>query len=274
MAKRTPFWKKEIHRAGLTLSTTVRYTSNMASVTSAKTRKKTSKGYDHSTSQQCYGKLRDLLIYGQLPDGVRLSEVEWSERLGAHRGAIREAMAMLAQQGLLRRGERGGFFTPVLDARAREEICQTRMFLEGGAIRLIGANRLDAKALQPLAYLCDTMQHLFEAEVFLGFVEADRKFHATLVDLSGNQRLGMIYQLASLPVDSPLTMGSEKVKVEKMRKRLEDHKAIHRALVESRIDDALTVLQEHLHLEGMRLSPRFEEAVIAEYARHSSAEEA
>ena len=185
------------------------------------------KAETHSTAARCYAKLRDLLVYGQLPSGVRLAEVEWSERFGAHRGALREAMAMLAQQGLLARGEKGGFFVPILDAKAREEICQTRMLLEGGAIQLIGLQKLSEKTLRPLKNICDTLQHMFDAEMFLGFVEADRKFHEKLVALAGNTRLSTLYRLAPLPVDMPLTVDSEIAKHDKLKKRLEDHQAIY-----------------------------------------------
>ena len=224
----------------------------------------------HSTAVRCYSKLRDLLVYGQLPPGVRLAEVEWSERFGAHRGAMREAMAILAQQGLLSRGEKGGFFVPILDAKAREEICQTRMLLEGGAIQLIGLQKLGERVLRPLKKICDTMQHMFDAEMFLGFVEADRKFHEKLVELAGNTRLSTLYRLAPLPVDMPLTVDSEIAKHDRMIKRLGEHQTIYQALAEHRTDDALRTLEQHLHLDGMRFSPDFERALAEANARQAS----
>ena len=227
----------------------------------------------HSTASRCYSKLRDLLVYGQLPPGVRLAELEWSERFGAHRGALREAMAMLAQQSLLARGEKGGFFVPILDAKAREEICQTRMFLEGGAIQLIGMQKLNQKTLLPLKKICDTMQHMFDAEMFLGFVEADRKFHEKLVELAGNTRLSTLYRLAPLPVGMPLTMDSEIAKQDKLKKRLEEHQAIYQALAEHRTDDAIRALEQHLNLDGMRLSPNFERAMADANAQQASTAE-
>ena len=232
--------------------------------------RKSRKVENHSTATRCYNKLHDLLVYGQLPPGVRLAEVEWSERLGAHRGAMREAMAMLAQQGLLSRGEKGGFFVPILDTCAREEICQTRMLLEGGAIQLIGQRKLSEKALQPLKQICDTLQHMFDAEMFLGFVEADRKFHEKLVELAGNTRLSTLYRLAPLPVDMPVTVDSEIAKRGRLKKRLEEHQAIYQALAEHRIDDVLKVLEQHLHLDGMKFSPNIARTLVDADAKETS----
>ncbi|MFI4875368.1 MAG: GntR family transcriptional regulator, partial [Blastopirellula sp. JB062] len=52
-------------------------------------------------SEKCYSVLRKMLVCGQLPVGSRLAEVEWSQRLGTQRAALREAMILLTHDGLL-----------------------------------------------------------------------------------------------------------------------------------------------------------------------------
>lgn len=60
-------------------------------------------------SQTCYKQLRRMVLLGQIPAGERFREVEWAARLGVHRSSLREALSGLAHEGLIRRGERGGF---------------------------------------------------------------------------------------------------------------------------------------------------------------------
>ena len=48
---------------------------------------------------EAYGKLRDLIVQGQLGPGVRLIETELSERLGMSRTPLRTALYLLHQEG-------------------------------------------------------------------------------------------------------------------------------------------------------------------------------
>ena len=140
------------------------------------------------TGQRCYRSLRRLIMYAQLPAGERLGEVEWSQRLGAHRSAFREALVLLAHEGLLRRGERGGFFVPYFDHNDIVEIVEARLVIELGALKLIAKKRPSAEKLAPLEELCENMRRLLGSELLLGFVEADRKFHEMLVGLAASSR--------------------------------------------------------------------------------------
>ncbi|MBI4581015.1 MAG: GntR family transcriptional regulator, partial [Planctomycetes bacterium] len=46
-----------------------------------------------SQRDQAYSRLRRLLILQQTPEGKRLREAEWAEKLGVNRTALREAFA-------------------------------------------------------------------------------------------------------------------------------------------------------------------------------------
>lgn len=201
-----------------------------------------------SASQQCYEKLRHLLLFGQIPPGDRLPEIEWCQRLGTHRAALREAMALLAHDGLLRRGDRGGFFVPLLEKRDIDEVWEARAVVEAGAIQLIGTLGLDAEALEPLARICDTMQHLLDANMLLGYMEADRKFHETLVDLSGNDRLIAMYRRSALPHFTFRSSDPHAIR-HTAATTIEEHRQIHRSLVAGDIPEAVAVLGRHLHMK-------------------------
>src|SRR5690625_1986278 len=115
----------------------------------------------HVQAQEGYDQLRRLLMTGQVAPGSRIGEVEWSKRLDVHRPALREAMRVLAHEGLLEVGEKGGFFVPVLDDNDLREILETRAVIEAGAIRKITSedNQTDEQ-FQPLANICELMETL------------------------------------------------------------------------------------------------------------------
>ncbi len=70
-----------------------------------------------SLREQAYHRLRRLLILQQIPEGQRLRETEWAERLGVNRTALREAFARLEAEGFIELGAKTGYFIPVLPNR-------------------------------------------------------------------------------------------------------------------------------------------------------------
>lgn len=197
------------------------------------------------TGQRCYRSLRRLIMYAQLPAGERLGEVEWSQRLGAHRSAFREALVLLAHEGLLRRGERGGFFVPCFDHNDIVEIVEARLVIELGALKLIAKKGPSAEKLAPLRELCENMRRLLGSDLLLGFVEADRKFHETLVGLVSSSRLNTMYLHAPLPQLLPGLPVTE-IEAATYMQSLSEHQQLVELLEEQRYGDAHELLEAHI----------------------------
>lgn len=197
-------------------------------------------------NQTAYAQLRRLLMTSQIRPGIRLAEQEWAERLGVHRAALREAMILLAHEGLLQRGERGGYFTPLLEQRDLDEILQVRTIIEVGAIRLIGARESTEQESAKLFAACDTMQQMLEEEFELGFAEADRRYHTLLVELSHNERLIATYQLAPLPL-SASRIADPEARRQAAATTIAQHREITRLIQTRQIPEAIARLEEHLH---------------------------
>ena len=192
-----------------------------------------------------YEQLRRLLMHSQLPAGTRLKETEWSARLGVYRSALREAMGLLAHEGLLRRGERGGYFVPELTPCEVREILQARSAIETGAVRMIATAGPESGALGRLNDLCDQMQQMAECGYEMGVEEADRKFHQALVELSGNSRLIRLYEHAPLPFRPPNFIDAE------ARKRValmavSEHRRIAQLIAQGSFSEAIELIETHL----------------------------
>ena len=193
----------------------------------------------------CYEKLRSLLLSGELRPGTRIGEVEWSERLGGNPAALREAMTRLADQGLLKRGAKGGYFIPDYSEKETSEIDEVRTIVGVGAIKLIEKRGLSEKELKPLLDICNTMEQLLINDLGIGYREADRKFHDTLIDLSGNKRLIKTYHNVSLPVLHSTPTDPDirrKLDIEGLKK----HRDIYKYLCEGKYEKAARVLEEHI----------------------------
>src|SRR3954468_15829664 len=119
-----------------------------------------------SAAQQIAGQIRAAMLAGDLETGQRLpSEHELADEYGVSRPTVREAMRLLAADGLVRaaRGATGGTFIalPAPEAVAESlsetielwfragstsaaEVEQARGWIERGCVRLAAENRTDA----------------------------------------------------------------------------------------------------------------------------------
>ncbi|WP_416061570.1 GntR family transcriptional regulator [Rhodococcus indonesiensis] len=149
---------------------------------------------DTATAQplrtRVYRELRTELMNGSIPVGERLTEPKLSARFGISRTPVREALAMLCADGLLRREEYG--FSPVPPSIPRiRDLYELRITLELQGI---------ARAIDNPDVRHDRVALTAERERWLhlsahppqqepGFVVLDEEFHVALLAASGNAEL-------------------------------------------------------------------------------------
>ncbi len=137
--------------------------------------------------------LRERILTGALPPGFRLVEADIARQLQTSRGPVREALAMLRAEGLVREEPGRASFVAVLDAREIEEIYEVRAALESAAARLVIARR-DPADRHELEAALDEMRRAAAAGDRLALVDADLALHGTLCRISGNARLYRIWE--------------------------------------------------------------------------------
>jgi len=200
-----------------------------------------------SLREQAYARLRRLLILQQIPEGQRLREAEWAERLSVNRTALREAFARLEAEGFVERGPKTGYFVPDLTNNDIVEILEVRIMLEGGAIeRLVHMGWNNPRRLKAMREACDQLERLVREDYVLGVAEADRRFHEALIDAAGNRRLSMLYQRAPLPIIHPEIISGDKWEA-RVRQTHEEHRAILEATIDGDVDEAKRLLRTHLN---------------------------
>lgn len=193
---------------------------------------------------QAYEYLRKQLLYCQLPPDTRLAETLWAEKLNVHRPALREAMTLLAHEGLLRRGDKGGFFTIGLSVKERRDIFATRSIIESGAIRLYRTNPPTPQQLEKLSEASDLLRLLIEAKLDMSIQEADRRFHELLVELSGNANLIHLYNRSPLPFQGPSEDNEKTLRAR--QQTLAEHKRILELVTQGQYEQAADELVTHL----------------------------
>lgn len=148
-------------------------------------------------SGETYGRLRALIVRGQLAPGSRIIETEVSERLDVSRTPVRSALQRLEQEGFVESNSSGNGHsrpkvTPLTKSDARE-LMYLLGSLEGLAARWTAELEDDRRRriVDRLHRLNDRMESEADARSrnAMQFFDIDAEFHCTVVKTGGGPRL-------------------------------------------------------------------------------------
>jgi DNA-binding GntR family transcriptional regulator len=132
--------------------------------------------------------LKGWILDGTLKPGERIVELTLSRKLDVSRAPLREALWLLARQGLVHiRAHHGAYVTQLSEQDIRE-IFEIRETLETRAALRIRA-RLDPHVTALLKDALAELEDACRARDIGRFSAADLKFHKTLWELAGNRHL-------------------------------------------------------------------------------------
>lgn len=137
--------------------------------------------------------IRAMLLEGEIPPGARIPERELCERLQISRTPLREALKVLAAEGLVQllpnRGSRAAKLTDK-DVRDLFEVCQGLEALAGElACERIG----DAQIAAIETAHSEMVQHHREGDL-VGYYRCNRFIHEAIVAAADNPVLGGLYE--------------------------------------------------------------------------------
>jgi DNA-binding GntR family transcriptional regulator len=209
--------------------------------------------------QRVHRAVGDEILSNRLPPGMVLNEVGLARALGVSRGPVREALGRLASEGLVHVRPRRGAIVASLTRAEFLEAYQVREALEVMAIRLAVA-RIDDVGIAELERLTAEMQDCAGRDDVDRFFEANTGFHAAIVAASGNQKLREVhrqvvgqmgrYQMRSLALRGTL------------RRSVQEHRAIVRAVRRRDADRAAHLLSEHIRVPQRRLESAPDDELI------------
>lgn len=144
----------------------------------------------YSLVELAVDRLRRDILSGRTDPGERLVEEQLTRRLGISRAPLREAMRLLAQQGLVEHIPRRGARVATLSDADVRELYEVRDVLERHAV----AAMPDRPELAALRAALDVMRKATEADDRLELANAHRRFHVEVVRLGGNRQLAVLYE--------------------------------------------------------------------------------
>jgi DNA-binding GntR family transcriptional regulator len=168
------------------------------------------KARDEQLSDAAFQRLRADVLFGKLKPGEKVTEAQLGQRLGLGKAPVRNALARLVQEGLLEARPRSGFLIVPITMEDILECFQLRLLLEPMAARL-AAGRLSSAQVRRLMQLANvkntsgkTRPSIDDLQVLL---EADREYHLTIAQASGNRRLHKVLTGLMEQLQRPLYLG-------------------------------------------------------------------
>lgn len=196
-----------------------------------------------SLASKAFSELRKKILSNQLPANTRLKEDEWAQKIGVSRMAVREALTRLLGEDLVILGEKGGYYIKPLLPEDIHVIRELREVLELGALRL-AFKKMTKEKIANLEKVCDDFTLMVKKGYFNGALEADVKFHETIVEYSENTKLQQIYRSSHIPIFHQ-KLGRSQVGIEDHEQTDAEHRQIVKALKEKKLPLAEETLVKH-----------------------------
>lgn len=141
-----------------------------------------------SLTEQAVAALRRDILSTRLAPGETISEAAAAQRLDMGKAPIRAALARLAEDGLVQAVPRRGWMVSLVTIRDIHEVFDLRLLLEPEAARR-AAGRVDTQMLARLDAVCAEGYDCGDAESAMCYLDANKRFHVAIAELSGNGRL-------------------------------------------------------------------------------------
>jgi DNA-binding GntR family transcriptional regulator len=203
-----------------------------------------------STTDRVAGALRQMLFAGDLSPGEPLREVTLADSFQVARSTVREALQVLAGEGLVTRYPNRGVVVTELSQSDIAEIFEARLVLESAGVRagVAGAD------LSPVTAALSTYADAAQADDQVEATHAHLEFHTSLVALLGNARL--VASADVLTGDLRLALASVERARRNARAQVADHRRLLTLMRSGDQAAAVAELERHLAAAAVSVADR------------------
>ncbi|HTJ58480.1 MAG TPA: GntR family transcriptional regulator [Devosiaceae bacterium] len=137
--------------------------------------------------------LREMIVSGEMEPGSKIREAELCERLGISRTPLREALKVMASEGLIQLVPRHGSFVAQITETEINELFPIMAALEALAGELACA-RMSNKEIAAFRELHRELFARFEAEDEREYLRINREIHRHFFTVAGNNALASMFE--------------------------------------------------------------------------------
>src|SRR6185312_4856143 len=200
---------------------------------------------ERTQAELAYKELSHRILTQEIAPSERIKEQFWSRQLNVNRAAIRESLTRLLGEGVLRQGERGGYFVAEMTKDEIHEIRELREILETAAFSL-ACDRATPKQIKEIEETCDDFANFVKKNYLTAAHEADLRFHQLLISASKNARLAHLYHRSHIPLFQRRTVQTS-AHLDDFIQTEKEHRKILEALKRKDKKAGVQFLKEHFN---------------------------
>jgi DNA-binding GntR family transcriptional regulator len=201
-------------------------------------------------------RLRTRIFAHDLPPGSWIDEQALADEFGISRTPMREALKVLASEGLVLLKPRRGCYVTELSEQDLDEVFPVMALLEGRAAYETAVKASDAD-LQRLEHIHDDLERLAKDGDANRYFEANDAFHNALQDIAGNHWLKHLIEDSRKVIK--LTRRQSLESDGRISESLQEHRAVMEALKRRDPDAAGRAMHDHL-MAGRKALDRLQAA--------------
>lgn len=187
--------------------------------------------------------VRELIVSGQLPPGSKIPEKELCDRFGVSRTPLREALKLLAMDGLVALEANRGARITAITRRDMDEVFPVMGALEALAGELACRNITDAETAE-VRRLHDLMVGHYHAKQLQDYFSVNEQIHEAILSAARNNVLTAQYRTLATQVRRARYVAN--MTAARWEQATAEHEDIIRAL-EARDGEGLSIiLKKHL----------------------------
>jgi len=171
--------------------------------------------------------VRDMIVEGELEPGARVPEQQLCARFGVSRTPLREALKVLASEGLLTLLPHRGARVAAISAEEIEELFPIMGAIEALAGEL-AATRISDREIERIRELHARMAEHYARGERTAYARLNEEIHDAIVAAAGNASLAQIYRQLMVRIRRVRFLA--RMSPARWRQAIEDHEAIVAAL--------------------------------------------
>lgn len=194
---------------------------------------------------QVIAELRTAIMTGRLKAGERLVEGKLADELGVSRNPVREAIRVLASEGLVDVAERRGASVAIMSDQEARETIEVRALLEGQNARL-AARRHDKELIKRIEAVLKKGTAAVATRRFDQLFELNQQYHDALSAAGQNRVLSELLQ----KLRNRTAMLFAPMSPSRQSRSWNEHAEILRAIIDGDERAAATLAAEHVMRAG------------------------
>lgn len=196
--------------------------------------------FDNALSRSVAEKITEQILLGELKPGDKIVESSYAEMFQTSRSPIREAIYLLATEGLIERVPRKGAFVKGYTIDEIQDLLDIRNNLE-----ILAAKRINEP--QNKKELLDNMKEILKdmdkCENQLDYTHLNYAFHFTFIKFSDSSVIEGVYSKIGLPL---LRIQGMHFSIgETIEKSKKEHRKIYELLRDNQMDELISILRKH-----------------------------